>query len=380
MILEITAVPYNEYHFGGGETYPWRLFQGLSKKTDVEFYVSSQDNENVSLNNLHRVSAHFVKAPPFLNEHNPIPSLAGLRQIKQALLDDEVEFIHVHNLRTLSSTLWLLMSKLNKIGKYKVILSDHGSRVFPFPSLMVRSVDYYAAVSNFSGKILNSYCRKPTFIIPPIIPNELFEKRSKEEKDIDLIMYGRIAPWKRQDIGIRVVEKLVSRGMKDIKVVIAGGSLDKQYLSRLRLMVRMKNLEKNIDFMTDLSKAVVVNTLSRSKLSLLLSWHSDLYGKKYKLPELSSATILEAAALGIPSIASKINAFGEVIRDGETGILINPTRTDEVTDLIYKLLSNEEQINLMGDKARYECKTNNSEENVVNKFLRCIIQIRNGVL
>lgn len=49
-------------------------------------------------------------------------------------------------------------------------------------------------------------------------------------------------------------------------------------------------------------------------------------------------SILETMSRGIPNVATRIASIPEVIRDGETGILLEPGNIDEIADAIRKLM------------------------------------------
>ena len=51
------------------------------------------------------------------------------------------------------------------------------------------------------------------------MPEELFSYQPVV-KDIDILMVGRIVPWKRQDLGVELINSIVKSGLIDIKCVI----------------------------------------------------------------------------------------------------------------------------------------------------------------
>ena len=61
---------------------------------------------------------------------------------------------------------------------------------------------------------------------------------------------------------------------------------------------------------------------------------------------------LEAAAAGLPVVAGNGGAIPEVVRDGETGLLVNPEAPDEVGAAIVRLLQNPDLAQRMGEAAR----------------------------
>jgi len=60
----------------------------------------------------------------------------------------------------------------------------------------------------------------------------------------------------------------------------------------------------------------------------------------------------EAAALGIPCIASNVNAVPEVVADGETGLLCRVDDVDAFASALTKLMGDTEWRRRMGEAAR----------------------------
>ena len=76
-----------------------------------------------------------LKIPPFLSDYNPVPLPWAPREIERTLRvqADSLKIIHIHNLRTAFSVAWLLTAgRIKPRYNYKIVLTDHGSRFFPF--------------------------------------------------------------------------------------------------------------------------------------------------------------------------------------------------------------------------------------------------------
>ena len=63
--------------------------------------------------------------------------------------------------------------------------------------------------------------------------------------------------------------------------------------------------------------------------------------------------IIEAAAMGIPSVGSKIYGITDAIEDGVTGLLVAPKNVEALADALLKLLDSKRLRKKMGDAARY---------------------------
>lgn len=80
-------------------------------------------------------------------------------------------------------------------------------------------------------------------------------------------------------------------------------------------------------------------------------------------------TVIEAAAMGVPSVGTKINGLVDAIVDGETGILV-PLKSVKGLVLAFQyLLDHPECLKEMGMKARSRC-VQDFDKNIVNGLMR----------
>ena len=70
------------------------------------------------------------------------------------------------------------------------------------------------------------------------------------------------------------------------------------------------------------------------------------------LQEGLGLSVLEAAAMGIPSVVSRVGGLPEVVMDGETGLLVSPQDPCALAGAICALLSDPSRLRVMGMKAR----------------------------
>ena len=66
-------------------------------------------------------------------------------------------------------------------------------------------------------------------------------------------------------------------------------------------------------------------------------------------------TIIEAMGTGLPVIASRVGGVPDMVTDGESGLLIEPT-AEALAQAIEKLVRSEELRQHLGRKAREEAK------------------------
>jgi glycosyltransferase involved in cell wall biosynthesis len=88
------------------------------------------------------------------------------------------------------------------------------------------------------------------------------------------------------------------------------------------------------------------------------------------LPSLNEAVgmvLIQAQALGIPVIATRVGGIPEVVKNNQTGILVASRDSDALAEAIHKLLSDKSLRDTMGEagknwiKGRFQARTMVSE-------------------
>jgi glycosyltransferase involved in cell wall biosynthesis len=87
------------------------------------------------------------------------------------------------------------------------------------------------------------------------------------------------------------------------------------------------------------------------------------------LSEGLSISILEAMAAGRPVIACNIQGNREVIRNGETGLLVPPADRGALSEAIVRVLSDPRAAKIMGQKAARECRIRFSQERMIKQTI-----------
>ena len=85
--------------------------------------------------------------------------------------------------------------------------------------------------------------------------------------------------------------------------------------------------------------------------------------------------IIEAAAMGLPSIGSKIYGISDAILDQDTGILFECQNISQLVDAIRSLSSNKDLRNSMGERAKLNVEKNFGSHLVVGNYIRYIDQL-----
>ncbi len=128
-----------------------------------------------------------------------------------------------------------------------------------------------------------------------------------------LLCVGRIQPLKGQDLAIRALS-LLPPGIRP-RLLIAGepsGAGSSGYRAELDRLVAERTAPGEVDFIGALPRPELAALLRRCAL-LLVPSRSETYG----------LVTLEAAASGVPVVASRAPGLVDSVRDGVTGVLVD---------------------------------------------------------
>lgn len=164
---------------------------------------------------------------------------------------------------------------------------------------------------------------------------ELKALTSLPGKSLRVGMVGRLEPVKGAGLFIEMASE-VSKRRSDVSFCIAGdGSLRSSLEERMKTL----KLEKDLSFLGWLEDPEVF----MMTLDLLV------------MPSLNEAvgrSALEAQALGVPVVATRVGGVPEIVKDEVTGILIDPGSPQSLRDAVLRLLNDETLRKNMGQAAR----------------------------
>ena len=200
-----------------------------------------------------------------------------------------------------------------------------GSMAEFFERWVLRGMDAVTAVSLEAVKYYRSLGLKAVHI-----PNgiDLSEMPSEAEKvsEPQIVYLGRLSNEK----GIDILVKAALLGLRG--VVVAGDGPMKPLVERAAQKGFLK-------FLGPLPRRRALRILAGSDVVVLPSREEGI-----------STVLLEAMALKVPIIATKVGGTKEVIRDGEEAVLINP-RAREIVKAVKLLLVDEGYARRLAEKA-----------------------------
>jgi glycosyltransferase involved in cell wall biosynthesis len=89
-----------------------------------------------------------------------------------------------------------------------------------------------------------------------------------------------------------------------------------------------------------------------ARVVALPSVERTCYGKPVRITELLGLVLLEAMASGTPVVASRTGGIPEVVDEGQTGYLVEPGNTEQLTERLGGLAEDTASNRAMGRAAR----------------------------
>ena len=240
---------------------------------------------------------------------------------------------------------------------------------YPFDRLVVRAVDIFVTGSEAASKRLASVLKLPKqktiAIHNGIMMRNATAKVSVTRNRLGLdnfkgTVFGVVAlliPRKGHKVLLEAVLKLVANGKVEDKsfiILLEGdGPLRPDLIEfinnhDLKRWVKIVGQEKNIvDFMSALDVLILPSVQNED------------------FPNV----ILEAMALGKPVIASRITGTPEQVKDGVTGLLVEPSNVDQLMDAISFLMNRADLRFEMGSAALNYFNSNFTGMKALNNYM-----------
>lgn len=168
---------------------------------------------------------------------------------------------------------------------------------------------------------------------PALVPGRTLAPRPRK-----VAFLGRLVANKGVDVLLRA-----AAGLGQIDLVVLG---DGPELPRLRELAAHLGMSATTRFLGWVPPETVQRELSDSTLLAVPSlW-----------PEPFGLVALEAAALGIPVVASSVGGLRDVVADGETGLLAPPGDVSRWSDALRRILDQPELASAMGQASAQACR------------------------
>lgn len=181
-----------------------------------------------------------------------------------------------------------------------------------------------------------------------------------------LLTVGRLEPRKGQDKIIEVLPQLLTEHPQLLYLVAGSGPLQETLATRAQEL----GVSANVKF---------CGRVSDGERSALLQ-KADIFAMPCRAVgdsvEGFGIVYIEAAMLGLPSLAGRTGGAGDAVIDGHTGMLCDGDSENDVCLSIKKMLNDRQALKAMGQHAQHRAQTELQWEQVARKLLDLCATIR----
>ncbi len=263
-----------------------------------------------------------------------------------------------------AAPLGVMAAALRKAGALRIVALTHGHEVWwakvpPFSlaiRYMSRSIDVITYLGDYTrgeiSKALSLKNSEKLIQLAPGIDVEHFQPVNADLLRAELglankaiiVSVGRLVHRKGQDQLIAALPRILER-VPNAHLVIIGTGPYKEYLEKLAAKL---NVSQNLTFIGRINYLELPRYICVGDIFVMPS-RSRFFGLEV---EGLGIVYLEASACGLPVIAGDSGGAPDAVLVGETGLVVDGTKVNEISAACIKLLENPELSQLMGQKGR----------------------------
>ena len=373
MKVGITCYPT----FGGSGVVATELGIALAQQGDSVHFISYALPSR--LNILHeRIRFHEVTVTAYpLFDNYPPYTLALATKMAEVAAYEKLDILHVHYAIPHAISAFLAKQILHD-SDIKVITTLHGTDItlvgrdesyLPITRFGIEASDGVTAVSNALKRETYEYLNpsKEIEVIPNFVDPARFVKTQSSicnmftrNNERLLCHVSNFRPVKRIFDVIQVYEKV--RKKVPSKLLMIGDGPDR---SRAEAYCRTHGLTEDVQFIGNVANLEAV--VSSCDLFLLPS-ETESFGM----------AALEALALEVPVIATRVGGLPEVVIDGEVGYLLPLGDVDGMADRAIEILQNQDLRQKLGRAARRHAIENFDIASVIPQYVDFYQRVRRG--
>ncbi|MCK9575427.1 MAG: glycosyltransferase family 4 protein [Clostridia bacterium] len=341
--------PRVSYFTGGGEIYPLQSAKFFAKlghdvtilTTRATFLIPSNyfvdfinSNKNVKIN-------YLDLDENFKDIYDEPAGINWLRWDRECLWVARLAYQYISNHKFDIVAVHSVVDALAVPFGQKHVLHLHGTplEINYICKLILEKEKNLIAVSNkVANKWINFGAYPKIKISTNAIDDSVFFPSPNLKRDIDLLFVGRLIPIKGVQYILQALKILKDKNNLTPNISIVG---DGPYKDDLKKLSKELSVDKQVEFCGFVSQNDLIKAYQRSKIAVLPSYDK----------EGIMSTLLEAASCGTPAITTRGTSMEEFAKDNKNALLVEPENAVDLSNKIYKLLTNIELVNKITENA-----------------------------
>lgn len=316
---------------GGAERATVDIAAALAARGDRALVVS--EGGRLLLDELQSVGGEFIRMP--LSWKNPIAILANARRIADLIARERVDIVHARSRAPAwSALLACRRTKTSFITTYHGIYAETNALKRLYNSVMVRGAAVIAN-SHYTAALIRERYGVPAEkveVIPRGIDLERFNPENVDPARRNVLRHAwgigrdkrivlnlaRLTAWKGQRVLIEAAALPPLAELDDVAIVLAGDAQRREkYRMELEHLIEVRGLQGRVRIVGHCDDAPAA--LAIADVSVIASTEPEAFGR----------TAIEAAAMGVPVVATELGATAETVLASKlpaerTGWLVPP--------------------------------------------------------
>mgnify|MGYP001149866747 CR=1 FL=1 len=263
--------------------------------------------------------------------------------------------LHVHAACRGSLTRKSALMRLGRVLGARIVLHVHGAEFDewyagsgPRGQVRIRRIlnraDVLIAVADYWNDFLSRVARSPVETVRNTIDTEAFPiaERDRPSPAVNLLFLGLVGERKGTFELIRALRRaLDAPPAPDLKLVVAGNG----ELERAAALARELGLADRVEIAGWIGPEEKLRRLREADVFVLPTHHEGL-----------PMALLEAMSTGLPAVTTPVGGIPEVVRDGETGLLVAPGNVAALTGAVVRLAADPDLRRRLGAAAAAEVR------------------------
>ena len=344
----VTSFPENpETPRGGVEAVSVNLVEALAEfdDLDIEVVTTKQNSDSQGIQNYGKLRVHRLEwagGSMLGNATGP-----GRRQMQEYLRKMIPDVVHAHDTYGLMIKGMALPRVFTIHGFIYGDVMVSGTRFASLRSKLWRHIEtsgwadqsHIISISPYVRERLNGISKGKIYDIDNPVAKTFFSVKRNERKGT-IFSAAALIPRKNTLALVDAVAELVAGGL-DIELRLAGSLENKNYVAKVEERVKRDRLEKNVLILGSLSSEQIREELSIASVFALAS-----------MEENSPMGIEEAMAAGVPVVTSNRCGMPYMVKDCESGFLVDPLNSSDIAMRLKHLLENDQLRQAFGEKGK----------------------------
>lgn len=339
-----TVYPYDEsYVRGGVEAVALYLVKALAKRDDVGLHVVScsplvrgdftEQRGRVTFHwlatsrRLYALRASTLDAIRVRRVYNRIrPDVIhaqGASEYALAASPADRLLLTIHGVEAFVPVMRRVPHYRGLVGKYRLLLTFHMVR---------RSIANASAIVSIAGDYVPGLFRpllmgKRIYGIENPVDEAFFQCRDlRVDSSAIALSVGSVIPRKNL-VGLLAAFETVVRELPNAQLRVAGAIADSEYFGKVQDQLHRSAITEHVHFLDSLGQESLLREYEGASLLVMSSIH-----------ETTPVVIAQAMAAGRPVVATRAGGTRAMIRDGDTGYLVDVGNTETLAQRMVNLL------------------------------------------